>query len=425
MGLFDRLRKKERAEPEGSERAAPFSPENNVDDVLLRALMNGEAIDREKAMTVPAVSSAVDLIAGMIASMPVKLYKREGNDVTEIIGDPRTEMLNGDTQDTLNGYELKKNMVEDYLMGRGGYCFIDKRRNKVRGLYYVDNIFIAILRNFKPIYKDFVILVEGQQYYPWQFIRLLRNSRFGDEGIGLTAEVGKAIETAYSTMIYQLGLVRNGGNKRGFLKAKKRLEQPAMDALKAAWRNLYANNEENVVILNDGLEFQEASNSSVEMQLDENKKTLQAEIEEIFHIPPTDFWVTFKEAIYPVLKAFEAALNRDLLLEKEKPAMFFEFDVKEIVKANILERYQAYKLAKESGFLLVNEIRRQENLNAIPGLNVLNVGLGAVLYDADTEQYYTTNTGTAASLKKENIQNVIEYKEIDTAFEQSGNSAEG
>ena len=425
MGLFDRLRKKERAEPEGSERAAPFSPENNVDDVLLRALMNGEAIDREKAMTVPAVSSAVDLIAGMIASMPVKLYKREGNDVTEIIGDPRTEMLNGDTQDTLNGYELKKNMVEDYLMGRGGYCFIDKRRNKVRGLYYVDNIFIAILRNFKPIYKDFVILVEGQQYYPWQFIRLLRNSRFGDEGIGLTAEVGKAIETAYSTMIYQLGLVRNGGNKRGFLKAKKRLEQPAMDALKAAWRNLYANNEENVVILNDGLEFQEASNSSVEMQLDENKKTLQAEIEEIFHIPPTDFWVTFKEAIYPVLKAFEAALNRDLLLEKEKPAMFFEFDVKEIVKANILERYQAYKLAKESGFLLVNEIRRQENLNAIPGLNVLNVGLGAVLYDADTEQYYTPNTGTAASLKKENIQNVIEYKEIDTAFEQSGNSAEG
>ena len=417
MGLFDRLRKKERAEP--------FSPENNVDDVLLRALIKGEQIDREKAMTVPAVSGAVDLIAGMIASMPVKLYKRNGKNIEEITDDPRTQMLNGDTQDTLNGYELKKNMVEDYLMGRGGYCYIDRARNDVRGLYYVDNIFIAVMRNFKPIYKDFVILVEGQQYYPWQFIRLLRNSKFGDEGIGLTLEVGKALETAYNTLIYQLGLVKNGGNKRGFLKSKNKLDKESMDALKIAWRNLYNNNEENVVILNNGLEFQEASNSSVEMQLDENKKTLQNEIDKIFHIHPEDFWVTFKEAIYPILKAFEAALNRDLLLEKEKGDCFFEFDVKEIVKANILERYQAYKLAKEGGFMLINEIRRNENLNEIPGLNVLNVGLGAVLYDADTEKYYTPNTDTATSLTDENIEKVIEDKEIDTAFEQSGNSAEG
>ena len=135
--------------------------------------------------------------------------------------------------------------------------------------------------------------------------------------------------------------------------------------------------------------------------------------------------MTFKEAIYPILKAFEAALNRDLLLEKEKGDCFFEFDVKEIVKANILERYQAYKLAKEGGFMLVNEIRRNENLNEIPGLNVLNVGLGAVLYDADTGKYYTPNTDTATSLTDENIEKVIEDKEIDTAFEQSGNSAEG
>lgn len=417
MGLFDRLRKKERAEP--------FSPENNVDDVLLRALLKGEQIDREKAMTVPAVSGAVDLIAGMIASMPVKLYRRNGKNIEEITDDPRTQMLNGDTQDTLNGYELKKNMVEDYLMGRGGYCYIDRARNDVRGLYYVDNIFISVMRNFKPIYKDFVILVEGKQYYPWQFIRLLRNSKFGDEGIGLTLEVGKALETAYNTLIYQLGLVKNGGNKRGFLKAKNKLDKESMDALKIAWRNLYNNNEENVVVLNNGLEFQEASNSSVEMQLDENKKTLQNEIDKIFHIHPDDFWVTFKEAIYPILKAFEAALNRDLLLEKEKGDCFFEFDVKEIVKANILERYQAYKLAKEGGFMLINEIRRNENLNEIPGLNVLNVGLGAVLYDADTEKYYTPNTDTATSLTDENIEKVIEDKEIDTAFEQSGNSAEG
>ena len=45
-----------------------------IDDVLLRALFNGETITREKAMTLPAVAGAVDFISNMIACMPVKLY---------------------------------------------------------------------------------------------------------------------------------------------------------------------------------------------------------------------------------------------------------------------------------------------------------------------------------------------------------------
>ena len=138
----------------------------------------------------------------------------------------------------------------------------------------------------------------------------------------------------------------------------------------------------------NGLEFQEASNSSVEMQLNESKKTLQDEINNIFHIKD-DFYETFKQqGIYPIVKAFETALNRDLLLEKEKKNHFFEFDVKEIIKANIKERYEAYKLAKESSFMTINEIRKTENMEYIEGLDVVNVGLGAVLYDTNTHQYY-------------------------------------
>ena len=219
--------------------------------------------------------------------------------------------------------------------------------------------------------------------------------------------------------MYQLGLVKSGGNKKGFLKSIRKLEQDEINVLKQAWQNLYANNESNVVVLNNGLEFQEASNSSVEMQLNESKKTLQDEINNIFHIKD-DFYETFKQGIYPIVKAFETALNRDLLLEKEKKNHFFEFDVKEIVKANIKERYEAYKLAKESSFMTINEIRKAENMEYIEGLDVVNVGLGAVLYDTNTHQYYTPNTNTMSGVEMEKV---IEDKELDTAFEESGNSA--
>ena len=403
-------------------RDAPAEVTPPVSDVLLKALISGETITREKALTLPAVSGAVDFICNSIASMPVKLYKYKDGTVEEQDKDNRVKLLNGDTGDTLDAFQMKKAMVEDYLLGKGGYCYIEKERNDVIALRYVEERFICILKNFKPIYKDYEILVEGQAYKPYEFIQLLRNTKDGASGIGVTVEVSKALETAYNTLIYQLGLVKSGGNKKGFLKSTRKLGQDEINVLKTAWSRMYANNEENVVVLNNGLEFQEASNSSVEMQLNESKKTLMQEINDLFHIYPNDFDRTFKEAIYPIVKAFETALNRDLLLEKEKKNMFFEFDVKEIIRASLKERYESYKLAKETGFMTLNEIsRRAENMEHIEGLDVVNVGLGAVLYDTNSHTYYTPNTDSMTTLEEDKM---LEGHELAEAYDESGNSAE-
>ena len=373
-------------------------------------------------MTLPAVAGAVDFISNAVATMPVKLYKVRDGKVEEQDRDPRVKLLNGDTGDTLDAFQLKKAMVSDYLMGKGGYCYIQRSRNEVISLRYVEDIYITTLKNYKPIFKDYVILVQGKEYKPWNFIKLLRNTRDGAVGIGLTQEVSKALETAYQTLLYQLSLVKSGGNKKGFLKAARKLGQEEIDILKAAWARMYANNTENVVVLNNGLEFQEASNSSVEMQLNESKKTLQDEINNLFHIIPNNFDLTFKAAIYPIVKAFETALNRDLLLENEKKNHFFEFDVKEIIRASLKERYESYKLAKETGFLTINEIRRLENLNWVEGLDVVNVGLGAVLYDTNTHQYYTPNTGAVGTTEETMNEMLVGHEEAQE-FEESGNSA--
>ena len=232
--------------------------------------------------------------------------------------------------------------------------------------------------------------------------------------------MSKALETAYSTILYQLNLVQTGGNKKGFLKSEGRLTQEAIDTLKAAWKSLYSSSTENIVVLNKGLEFQEASNSSVENQINESRKTLMEEIDDLFHITD-DFELTFKLAIYPIMKAFETALNRDLLLEKEKKNMYFEFDPKEVLRVSIKERYEAYKTAKETGFMTLNEIRRMENMDYIEGLDVVNVGLGAVLYDTNTHEFYTPNIDATAML---GTQKMLEGHVLADEFDQSGNSSD-
>ena len=393
MGLKDLFKKRNTTTNTNNETTTPVT-----DDVLLQALLNNEAITREKALTIPTVSGAVDFISNCVACMPVKLYKYKKGKVEEVENDSRTELLNGDTGDTLDAFQMKKAMVEDYLLGKGGYCYIQKNRNDVTGLYYVKDIYITAYPNYKPIFKDFYMLVEGETYKPYEFLKILRNTKDGATGTGVTEEVSKALETAYQTLIYQLGLVKTGGNKKGFLKSATKLSDEAMAKLKQAWQNMYQNNTESVVILNNGLDFKESSNSSVEMQLNESKKTLTEEINDIFHIHPEDFNLTFKEAIYPIVKAFETALNRDLLLEKEKKNMFFEFDVKEIIKANIKERYEAYDMAIKSGWKTINEVRKEENMNYVDGMDVLNLGLSAVLYDISTQTYYTPNTDSTTTL---------------------------
>lgn len=364
-----------------------------LDDVLLQALLNNEKITRDKALTLPAVSGAVDFICGSIASMPVKLYKYKKGKVEEVENDTRVRMLNGDTGNTLDGFQTKKAMVEDYLLGKGGYCYIQRdMQNHVTALKYIPDEQVMPFVNTDPLNRFVQFYVGTYRIYPWNMIKLLRNTKDGAQGKGVTDEISKALETAYSTLIYQLGLVKSGGNKKGFLLSEKRLAKPQLDELKTAWQGMYANNTQSVMVLNDGLKFQESANSSVEMQLNESKKTLQDEINDVFHIHD-DFNLTFKEAIFPIVKAFETALNSTMLLENEKKSYFFEFDTKEIIKATLKERYEAYKTAKDTGFITINEIRRMENMNYIEGLDVVNVGLGAVLYDVNTHTYYTPNTG--------------------------------
>ena len=364
--------------------------EIELDDPILTALLRDETINRETALMIPAIASNVDYIGNMIASIPIKLYRKKDDKVEEVKDDIRVFLLNNDTGDSLDAFQMKKAMIEDYLLGKGGYCYVEKDLNKIKGLFYVEEKKIVVYKSTDPIKKSIAFMVGSKKYRNYELIKLLRNTKNGGYGIGIIEELSKVIETSFSTLIYQLNLVKSGGNKKGFLKSLRKLGNEEIEVLKKAWRDLYTNNKESIVVLNNGLEFQESSNSSVEMQLNESKKTFQEEIDRIFHIHQNDTNLTFKEAIFPIIKAFTTQLNSILLLAKE------------ILKSNILDRYKAQNEAIKGGWKTINEVRLDENLNTIEGMDVLNIGLGSSLYDIQTNSYYTPNTNQTTKIGDNN-----------------------
>ena len=69
MRIRDIFRRRAEEEPQKPQ------TEESASDVLLKAILRGETIDKDKAMSLPAVASAVDRICNTVAMIPIKLYR--------------------------------------------------------------------------------------------------------------------------------------------------------------------------------------------------------------------------------------------------------------------------------------------------------------------------------------------------------------
>ncbi|RJW38700.1 phage portal protein [Clostridiales bacterium TF09-2AC] len=383
-----------RADPEPEK----VETESN-EDTLLRASLSEDSMTRNQAMNVPAFAACVNKIAETVSTIPIRLYRMRGGELEEMKDDERTRLLNDDTGDTLDGVQFKRALARDYLTEKGGYAFINRAGTRIRSIHYVKASEVSFMFTSDPIFKDYDIMVQGTKYKPFEFLKVLRNTEDGRSGKSVVDENSEVLSVAYYSLKYEKTMVKTGGNKKGFITTTKKLSQAVMDSLRKAWNRLYQNNTENVVILNEGLGFQEASNTSVEMQLNENKKTNSDEICKLFNMPPAminggateqDKTNFVQYCLNPILKEFECALNRDLLLESEKGSYYFAADTSELTKGDIEKRFRAYETASKNGFMQIDEIRLKENLPPL-GLDFVRLGLQDVLYDPETKAFYTPN----------------------------------
>lgn len=393
MGLFDFFRRAEQTETETQASAE-----------LLKALLNKRTLTKQEAMNVPAFAACVELIANTVSMIPFYLYRR-GEDEVYRIDDARVTMLNDDTGDTLTGVQFKRAMVTDYLTGKGGYAYINKPGTKHRSLHYVREEEIGFQHSADPIFKSYTVLVQGRAYRDFEFLKVLRNSRNGWSGTSVAEESAELISAAYYTQQLQKVLAQTGGNKKGFVRSQRHLSEPAMDALKTAWRKMYQSDSENVVVLNDGLEFKESSATSAELQLNESVGTMTDGICKVFGVPsgmlsahPTaeDQARFIQYCIVPILSEFECSLNRDLLKESEKRTLFFAADISDLTKGSIKERYEAYAAGIKAGFLQIDEVRYMEHKKPL-GLDYVKLGLQDVWYDPETKLFYNPNMNQSGS----------------------------
>lgn len=389
----------------------------NTDTVsadLLKLLSNPDQMTKEKALQIPTVRACIDLIAGTIARLPIRLYKKDSvGDPEEVLGDPRVQYLNADTGDIMTARMMWRAIFEDYFLGKGAFIYIDKDLGQYKGLYYVKEEDISLqYTTIDPIFKDCIYQVQGHQYRPFEFIRLLRDTHDGFKSRSLVEENPLLFATAYGYLVFENSNIARGGLKRGFLKSARRLASEAMDTLKEGFSKIYRDPDSAVIVLNDSMDFKEASASSQELQLNENKESCAAYIASLFGVPyamlsgaknnltnATEDKKRFISTCLAIMLDIECSLNKDLLKEDEKDSLYFAFDTSELTRESIQERYEAYRIGLEANFLQIDEVRRAENLEPL-GIDFIQLKLGSVFYDPKTGIVYTPNTNAAMDLSE-------------------------
>ena len=378
-------------------------------DVAEGLIKSGTTITRQQAMSIPVVTKSVAWIASAIAALPIKMYTKTDSGYQEVYDDYRLPLLNDYSGNGMIANDLKRQVLTDLLLDGNGYAYISKKGNKITKLSYIPTHRLTYTESVDTIDKIVNVWVDGKQVQDYNVFRLVKNRKNGISGIGFVSDCQDLLSTVLSSLQYENSSI-SSGVRRGFLKSKSKLDSEKMNELRRAWKKLTTPNQSDVLVLNAGIEFEDASSTATESQLSQNKVINMHQILAYFGLPTnffegvnSDAYLTaVRIAILPIVKQFTNALNNYMLLESEKSNLKFEIDTSDLLRINANERFAAYQTGLSSGILTIDEVRRMENLPALD-MQYLKLGLGDVLYNITDGKIFVPNTGAIVDPNNNNV----------------------
>jgi HK97 family phage portal protein len=148
-----------------------------------------------------------------------------------------------------------------------------------------------------------------------------------------------------------------------------------------------ASNAFRMIILEEGMEFQAMGMSMLDAQFVESRKLTLEDVARIYRVPPPAIGILDRatysniseqsrslvmHTLRPWLVRIEQAMNAALLTVDGRRSHFIEHNAEGLLRGTQKDRYEAYQIGREWGWLNVNEIRRRENLS--------NIGSGGDVY---------------------------------------------
>jgi HK97 family phage portal protein len=337
---------------------------------------SNETVTIDSALRLSTVWGCVRLLADSVSTLPLHVYR--GDDRQPIPTPPLLARPSADHPELADwlwavmASLLLRGNAWGVITGRSGSTLLPAQVD----LVHPDRVAITTEEGRR------VIRIGGKEYaredlfhvkaYPWP----------GQlEGLSPIGYARESIGLGLGSERYGARFFASADLPIGFLETDQPVDQNAADTLRARWAQLGRGNrrgEREIAVLGNGAKFRPLAIAPEESQFIQTQQFNVSTICRIYGVPPEMMGgQTAGHEAYtsPEMRATDLLLwtLRPWLLRIEHAVTGLlpstqtaKFNAGGMVRATLLDRYQAHKLAIEAGFLTVNEVRELEDRPPLP-----------------------------------------------------------
>lgn len=352
-----------------------------------QALQTGP-VNATTAQGVSAVYACVSAISETVASLPLILFKRNGEDRQRATDHPLYAVLHDQPNEHQTALEFREWMQASVLLRGNAFAkIIRDNSGQVIQLLPLSPDRVQVLRVGDKI---------GFTYTDWlgNVARLLESEvlhlrhRLGDDGVLGVSPIAAAkavIQLAISERDHGVNTFNNATRLGGILKIPGKLNTEQKANLATSWNTQHGGiNAGKTAILESGTEFQPISMTLEDAEWIAARQFSVTEVARLFRCPPTVIgdlthgnysnsvemarqFVTM--TLRRHLVAWEQAISKQLLTPTGRVMYFAEHQVEGLLRGDSVNRADFYTKGIAAGWLLKSEARRLENLPTIQGID--------------------------------------------------------
>lgn len=353
------------------------------------ASASGRPVTPATAIASTAVWGCVRVISESIATLPLNVYERTAEGRRRATDHALYPILHDRPNPRQTAVEFREQSLYSLLLWGNAYAWIERwPSGRPHYLWFLrpDRVTVKsdntdpnqVMPRLVYVYRP---VAGGELVYPADEILHVRGLS-GDGLVGLSpiSVHRDAIGNEQAERDFTGRFFANNARPGGVLKVPGRLNGDAAQRLKGTWEAAHrgSENAHRVAVLEEGIEWQALSMPLADAQLIEQRRFSLEEIARIFRVPPHLVGdlsrATFSNVEHQSLDFVIHTLRPWCVrLEQAYASLFFpsetayyvEHIIDALVRGDLQSRFGAYAVARQNGFLSVNDIRTLENLNSI------------------------------------------------------------
>ena len=350
--------------------------------------LSASAVTPTTAQSVSAVYACVQAISETTASLPLILFKRNGDDRERATDHPLYRVLHDQANPEQTAIEAREYMQACVLLRGNAFARIVRGWDgQVRELWPLNPDNVTVQRTSSGLVYDYTKDGVLTRLLAHEVLHL--RHRLGDDGVlgvsPITAARG-VVELAQAENEHGRATFTNGAKMLGVLKFPGKLKPEQRTAIGASWASQHAGggNAGRTAILEEGVDFQALSMTLEDAEWIAARQFSVEEVARLFRCPPTVIgdlrngnysnsvemarqFVT--QTLRRHLVAWEQAIAAKCLTDAGRRTYFAEHQVEGLLRGDSANRAAFYSSGISDGWMLKSEARKLENLPAIEGLD--------------------------------------------------------